>query len=483
MCSLWSLTQPLYGSPDESAHVVRAVAAGHLQFSGEKTKGDFGFDSEVFRVPQAYSQGLQYLACILGPQHAAASCLGPFASGSNQVEIASTAAHYPPTYYALVGPVGNLFPNSFGFYAMRIFSSLLSSLLAAWAFGIAMSHGSRTRLIGVAVALSPMTFSLSGAVNPHGLEIFSAILFWVSCLTIFDLLKSVKEVTRHLNVALIVSVFLFATIRPASFYWMIPSLFIMIAFSGPKEIFTSIIRSRQGKMVVCVLASGISLSVLLYWLSGVGTSLAAGSEPGYPTLIQNLEIAFDRGDDYFRYMFGWFGWVEFAAPPLAFYLCIAALVITITYSSFVANKRKFFVVIFALTMTFVIPIITEGVKANVAGFGYQGRYTLAFEVGVPIIAMWIPALKNEFSKITNFLLFCLATSSLASLICLNFALQRYTVGETGPKLWFVSPDWLPPGGFYLLVPLILVALFSIIYIGISLIRTDEKVSLAHSDLG
>ena len=134
-------------------------------------------------------------------------------------------------------------------------------------------------------------------------------------------------------------------------------------------------------------------------------------------------------------------------------------------------------------MTFVIPIITEGVKANVAGFGYQGRYTLAFEVGVPIIAMWIPALKNEFSKITNFLLFCLATSSLASLICLNFALQRYTVGETGPKLWFVSPDWLPPGGFYLLVPLILVALFSIIYIGISLIRTDENVSLARSDLG
>jgi hypothetical protein len=128
-------------------------------------------------------------------------------------------------------------------------------------------------------------------------------------------------------------------------------------------------------------------------------------------------------------------------------------------------------------MTFVIPIITEGIKANVAGFGYQGRYTLAFEVGVPIIAMWLPALMNEFSKISNFLLFGLGTSSLASLICLNFALQRYTVGETGPKLWFVSPDWLPPGGFYLLIPLVLVAIFSIFCTGISLIGTGEKVSL------
>ena len=55
MSVLWSFAQPLFGSPDETAHVAKATATADLQFSGQTTIGDFGFESKVFEVPQAYS--------------------------------------------------------------------------------------------------------------------------------------------------------------------------------------------------------------------------------------------------------------------------------------------------------------------------------------------------------------------------------------------------------------------------------------------
>ena len=115
-----------------------------------------------------------------------------------------------------------MLPGPGGFYAMRLVSSLLTVIVGAWAFRLALMHGSKTRAVGVVIAFSPMAFSLSGAVNPHGLEIAGVILFWVSCLTALEKLRNNQTISRRLIGAALVSTFLFATVRPASFFWMIP---------------------------------------------------------------------------------------------------------------------------------------------------------------------------------------------------------------------------------------------------------------------
>ena len=447
---LWSFAQPLYGSPDETAHVVKAVATADLQFGGRTTIGDFGFESKVFEVPQAYSQGLPYIACILGEDRPSAACLGPFQQGSNKVEVASSAAHYPPTYYALVGPIGLMFPGSGGFYAMRLVSSLLTAIVGAWAFRLALMYGSKTRAVGVVIAFSPMAFSLSGAVNPHGLEIAGAILFWVGCLTALEKLRDNQAISRRLIGTVLVSTFLFATVRPAAFFWMIPVVALMILFSGPRSSVRSLIRKYQGRILSVIVSSGVLLSMVLYKVSGIGTAVGGGTEPGLPTYAQNLEAAFDRGDEYFRFMFGWFGWVEFAAPPLAFFLCIGAIALAIGFSSLVAGSKKTLMVILCLAAVIFLPIISEGIKAKTSGFGYQGRYTLALAVGLPILAMWVRGNRLNRSDTRTFSVLAIATSALASILCLNFALQRYTVGLNGRKFWMLSPDWLPPGGLPLI---------------------------------
>ena len=316
-------------------------------------------------------------------------------------------------------------------------------------------HGSKTRAVGVVIAFSPMAFSLSGAVNPHGLEIAGVILFWVSCLTALEKLRNNQTISRRLIGAALVSTFLFATVRPASFFWMIPVIALIILFSGPRSSVQSLIRKFQGRVLSVIFASGVLRSMALYKLSGVGTAGGGGAEPGLPKYAQNLEAAFDRGDEYFRLMVGWFGWVEFAVPPLALYLCIGAIALAIGFSSLVAGSKKTLIVILCLAAVVFIPIISEGIKAKTSGFGYQGRYTLALAAGLPILAMWFRGSRLNRSDTRTFSVLAIATSALASILCLNFALQRYTVGLNGRKLWMLSPEWPPPGGLPLIALLAL----------------------------
>ena len=472
MCVLWSFTQPLYGSADETAHVVKAVATADLQFSGRTTVGDFGFNAKVFQVPQAYSQGLSYL-CFVGPEKPSAECLGPFWQGSNKVEVASTAGSYPPTYYALVGPIGLLFPGSGGFYAMRLISSLLTAIVGAWAFSLALHHGSKTRAVGVVLAFSPMAFSLSGSVNPHGLEIAGAILFWVSGLTALEKLGANQFISRRLLIAIATSTFIFATTRPVSFFWMILSILLMLLFSGLRGSIRKLIRNRQGQLISVIVGFGVLLSMIIQKVSGLGTAVGGGQRPGLSTHLQNLEATFDNGDEYFRLMFGWFGWTEFAAPPVAFFLCIGIIALVVGFSSLVAETKKTFVVILGLAMVVVVPIIIEGIKAKTAGFGYQGRYTLALAVGIPIIAMWIRGDRLNRSETRTFSVLAIATSATASLICLNFALQRYTVGLYGRKFWMLSPEWLPPGGLTLISLIAIVIASSLLAMTYLLVRLPD----------
>ena len=468
MSALWSFAQPLYGSPDETAHVVKAVATADFQLSGRTTVGDFGFKAEVYQVPEAYSQGLPYYSCLLNSVNSSAACLGPFLHGSSKVEVATSAAHYPPTYYAFVGPVGLLFPGSGGLYAMRLISSLLTAFIGAWAFRLALIHGSKIRAVGVFIAFTPMAFSLAGAVNPHGLEISGAILFWVSCLTALEKIRERQRLSRRLLGAVVVSTFLFATARPASFFWMIPSVILILLFLGARSSVIKLIRSRQGRFVSAIVGAGILLSMLLYKLSGVGSAVGGGTEPGLPSYAQNLEVAFDRGDEYFRFMFGWFGWVEFAAPPLALFLCIGVIALAVAYCSLTAGSKKTLTVLIALATIVFLPILSEGIKAKNSGFGYQGRYTLALAVGLPIIALWIRGTRLNRADTRTFSVLAIAASALASILCLNLALQRYTVGLGGRKLWMLSPEWLPPGG----LPLISLLAFAI---GASLLATTYLI--------
>lgn len=470
LCLLWSFLQPLYGSPDETAHVVKAVATASGQFNGRKEIGDFNFSGEAYKVPKAYAQGIQYLACILGPAHADASCVGPFASGRERTLVTSTAAHYPPLYYLLVGPAGVVFPGPVGMYLMRVVSSVLTAIMVTLAFITASKYGGRMRSVGVIAACTPMVFSLSGAVNPHGLEISSSILYWVTLLTCLEQVKFIGE--RRLAKSLVIQLFVastfFALVRPAGFLWMSVATICILGYAGFWQTIKSVFVNTNVRSMVWPVPIALAMSLAFYFLSGVGSSLGGGGEKASDRMLDNIRIAFDRGDDYFRYMFGWFGWVEFSAPPAAFFVCVGSLGLVICYGAMMGSRREFRWTISVLLLTILSPIILEGVKAASSGFGYQGRYTLALAVGIPILGFWRNGSSISTEAENRLIVVVLISAIVPTLMCIDFALKRYSVGETGPRFWFLHPHWLPPGGLPLIVTLLVATLASFVMLVLNL---------------
>ena len=468
--SLWSMLQPPFGVADETAHITKAVATASLQLSGDTVVGDFGFQATEYSVPSAYEQQIGYISCYVGNVAVSAACLGEFPNGRERVTIASTAGHYPPTYYLLVGIPGLACPGEAGIYLMRLISTLLFASMTAWAFSIARRRRSALCSVGVFAAVTPMSLAVAGAVNPHGLEIASAILFWVTSLSVFEDFHASRRVPREVIVALAVSSFVFATARPASFVWMLPTVVLALLFSGAITTLRRLTSFPQGRFVSALLGGSILLSVALHLKTGLGTKLGGGSEPGSDSIFANLEIAFERGDDYFRQMFGWFGWVEFYTPPFAFWSCILVLGLILGMMLVDASVRQWIVTVAALLTVWMLPFLLEGLRATGSGFGYQGRYTLALAVGIPILGAFSIPRDPRRAQLRNGTISVLAFTAFAVLVSIDFALRRYTVGLAGPHLWIRNPEWLPPGGLALIGLLGACALVGASMTGVCLIR-------------
>src|SRR5579864_2410448 len=72
MGAAWSLATPLYGSPDEPSHVVRAVSVVHGQILGQESKQYTG-GILVVRVPAFFSKAAG-VGCYAFVPNASAEC-------------------------------------------------------------------------------------------------------------------------------------------------------------------------------------------------------------------------------------------------------------------------------------------------------------------------------------------------------------------------------------------------------------------------
>jgi hypothetical protein len=327
-----------------------------------------------------------------------------------------------------------------------------------------------------------MLFSLSGAVNPHGLEISASILFWVALLTCLDEFRSSgnKPLERGLTVQLFAAAAFFALVRPAGFVWMLMATGLIVSYVGIRQTLR-ISTNRVFQKSMWSVPIAILLSISFFFWSGVGAGLggSAATEKGSERMLDNLQTSFDRADDYFRYMFGWFGWVEFSAPPAAFLICVACFGLALTYSAMSSNRREFRSTVLALVLTIFSPVLLEGLKASSSGFGYQGRYTLALAVGIPILGFWRRTTSSSIQAERRMLSVTLFAALAPTFICIDFALKRYSVGESGPRFWFLNPNWLPPGGLPLVCAIFLAILTSLTMLNVYLRRsvTTEYVDV------
>ena len=174
---LWSVITPLYGAPDEPAHVIRAESVVRGEILGTKVAGTG--DLQV-TVPAFLTQTGRD-ACFAFHATVPANCMHLDANGSGTRKLLTSAGRAPPLYYAIVGLPSLIAPNLTGVWLMRILSALLCAVLVALAVDTGRRYLTGTlAMFGIAVAITPMLFFLAGVVNPSAIEIAAAIAVWIA---------------------------------------------------------------------------------------------------------------------------------------------------------------------------------------------------------------------------------------------------------------------------------------------------------------
>jgi FtsH-binding integral membrane protein len=100
-----------------------------------------------------------------------------------------------------------------------------------------------------------------------------------------------------------------------------------------------------------------------------------------------------------------------------------------------------------------LPIALEFAQAVGWATGHwQGRYALAFAVGVPLLATMSLERDGPGARLSASLLpVGLAIAlGVASVFAFAQNLRRYTVGYDGHVWYFLDPQWSPPGGALLI---------------------------------
>ncbi len=439
----WSLATPLYASPDEPAHVVHAVALDHGQLIGTPVGGP---SSAIIRVtvPASISDGNRYRECFSFTTSVAASCARALTTSSAPTSTETSAGRYPPLYYAVVGLPSLASTTTSGVYLMRLVSAALSALFVALAV-MSVCRWSRRRfmLVGILLALTPMTMFMSAMVNPNGAEIAAAICLWAAGLVL--VLERADDPPRGLLAVVTASAVLLMLSRGISPLWVLLIAAVLAILAGWRRAL-GLLRSPSLRLpIVIVILAGVFAVVWI--VAAHANDLQPGTSP-LPSKsgLHLLLTIWSMSGGWLQQMIGVFGWLDTPAP-LATYLVwygLIGLVLLLALSG--ARARGVVALLVLIALVLLVPIAISYHEAHRLADFWQGRYTLPLAAGIPILATALidggEALGALRARLTT--LMCVAVG-VADFAAFYTAQRRYASGLPGP-VDIADGRWGPPLG-------------------------------------
>lgn len=485
LSACWSLASPLGSAPDDPAHLIKAAATARGEINGVPGYVEAAGLQPVryYNVPEAYKaigDPGSALLCFAFHPKVPASCGHSDYSSSALVSVPTTAGHYNPIYYAAVGWPSLFAPGPTGMYLMRLVSALLCSLMLAAAVLLAAQwRRPAFPLLGVACAATPMVLFLDGMVTPNAAEASSSVLAWTAALTIT--MEPRPELLKQRLALLVVGLAVLANARPLGAEWIVVILAAAL-FLKRRGALAGMLRSRA------VWVAGTVAAVA--GLFGVGWSATHGDnakvpyQPRFafgPAAHHTLNLT----EGYIKGLIGVFGWLDTPSPSVTYYFWLGVITLMMIVAWACGRLRDGVAVLALLAGVIAIPILAQGVEAKNLGYIWQGRYLLAFAVGLPILAgavigqrgIQIPSALQR--RIVAVALFLLAFANFASFVN---SMRRYAVG-LDKALIIRHVHWEPPGTWFLLLPLYAVAVagFVLLMIASSAARDEDDPSPAHEE--
>jgi hypothetical protein len=440
----WSLATPLFASPDEPAHVARAAALVRGEIIGQ-TIGSAANPSTRVTVPKTYSEGETYRNCFAFKDATPASCAGQLQGSSVPTATTTYVGRYPPLYYAIVGLPSLLTASPSGVYLMRLMSALLNATFLALAvFAVVKWSSSRLLLIGLILAITPMTFFLGGVVNPSGFEITSATCVWTAGLIIA--LERLRSPPAGLVAVFTASTAGLLLARGLSPLWVFLTLIVLVLMAE-REGLRGLFRRRAAYWALAILVpSGVFSLAWIITVRANDLHPLNSRPPANESSIHILGTAIAATPSWLAQEIGWFGWLDTRSPILTYAIWIVLLALAVLGAFWFSSLRYSIVLGLLIVVVLVVPVFISFIEARRLGFPWQGRYILPMTVGVPLTAMALLDRKKRFgSPNARVKAAICAAIGVAQFGAFAEALRRYTVGVHGP-IDYLHGVWQPPLG-------------------------------------
>jgi hypothetical protein len=374
----WTVAVPPFRGIDEFDHVYKAASVARGDWFPTPTDATRGTGAWL-EVPTDLVQAAQP-RCKALVYTKDADCVGT--PHGDTTRIASGAGRYNPVYYAVVGTPALPFDGNTAVYVMRL-SSILLCWLLFWLALTATRIWARTPwpTTAIAIASTPMLVYSSSIVAPNGVEMMSGLALWSAALGLTRDPPR-RDQTRLLLTAMVAGSILVTTRSLGPLLCLLILITVIAATRPPRGLVSGLFTRRLAWVTaVVVFAATVLSTVYIVAMEALDVAQQLGKHISFAKRLSNL----------IRAAVMWF-FQGIAAFPLrdeptkpAVYACYAVLfiVLFVLGMRYAARGLRAGIVL-ALVASTAVPFGFGLDPTNAPGF-WQGRYMLAYSVGIAIL--------------------------------------------------------------------------------------------------
>lgn len=433
---IWALANPMFASPDEPAHMVRAQGIVH---------GDSKEPYVTDGIPS------NEVACMAFNWDLTADCMN-LTWGSKGLVQGSPTDTYPPLFHGIAGIPSLFFHGLKGAYIMRLWMALVcSSIIALDATLLWLRRQNIWSIGGVVAAIAPMVVFTTSTVNPSGITAALAGLIWAGGLNITKPTGTTNA--RLSRWAFVTSVILFPLLRRDALAWEFVVLAIL-AMTMSRKHFVELKKDRV--MLGALVAVAVNMAFVWFTWSGTATDsfVSNSASHGGGSWAAGLGSLYTK----ILEMTGWFGWLDSPMTSESWVLLLCLLFGVIFIAATGGEKSLSRTLVITFSALILAPVIIGTVR-----FPYvQGRYLLPLWVGCALLAGQALA-ESDLPRLFLQRFFKMFVALMAVVQFFAFAqnLRRYAVGRTGSWKFFQQSNWHPPMMSNLVALLLMAAALSI----------------------
>jgi hypothetical protein len=380
----WILVMPPAAGIDEFDHLYRAdsVAMGNWKPGAEQ-------------LPQTLARGglIPVRSSLVDASTPACADLDyttpfncrPFRRvNSAVVDVASAAARYNPTYYAIVGTVARPFSGNAAIYAMRIASALVCAAIFVFAAFIATGCSrSKWPLVATLLAVLPTTVYSTSLAAPNGANMLSGLLVWTA---VAGLARQDPTFRGASYLGLGAGAAILANTHTLGLLWLLLIGLTWIVYAGPARTLM-LLRPRNAGEWGVLASSATAMALALWWVQYAQPNMSGGTEegglPGHPwhDILASVPLWVLQG-------IGAFPFRNEPAPPLLYAVALVVLM-GVAAALFRSLRRDPALTRLLATVLFVsvaVPVTLTYATYGTLGLSWQGRYGMPYTVGLFVVA-------------------------------------------------------------------------------------------------